>query len=107
MRPGSRPRSPLTMVLLTLAAEKPMHPYRMQALIKERGKDQIVNVAQRNSVYQTIDAMVRGGLLAIHATARAERRPERTLYEITDEGRRTLASWLRAALSIPAPEYPA
>src|SRR5438477_176736 len=70
MKPRFRPRSPLTMVLLTLAAEEPMHPYRMQALIKERGKDQIVNVAQRNSVYQTIDAMVRAGLLAIHATAR-------------------------------------
>jgi hypothetical protein len=31
----------------------------MQTLIKERGKDQIANVAQRNSVYQTIAALKR------------------------------------------------
>lgn len=102
----SRPRSPLWMVVLSLVCEEPMHPYRMQTLIKERGKDQIANVAQRNSVYQTIAALQRAGLIAVRETSRAERRPERTVYEVTDEGRRTLCSWLRVALSTPAREFP-
>jgi DNA-binding PadR family transcriptional regulator len=106
MVPASRPRSPLSMVVLSLVSEEPMHPYRMQTLIKERGKDQIANVAQRNSVYQTIDALLRGGLIAIRETSRDERRPERTVYGMTDEGRRTLQSWLRTVLSIPAREFP-
>src|ERR1700738_191048 len=89
----SRPRSPLSMVVLALVCEEPMHPYRMQTLIKERGKDQIANVAQRNSVYQTIDALLRAGLIAISETSRQERRPKRTIYEATDEGRRALRSW--------------
>jgi DNA-binding PadR family transcriptional regulator len=83
-----------------------MHPYRMQTLIKQRGKDQIANVAQRNSVYQTIDALRRAGLIAIRETSRQERRPERTIYEATDEGRRALRSWVRTGLSTPAREFP-
>ena len=31
-----------------------MHPYRMQQLIKERGKDLVINVQRRASLYQTI-----------------------------------------------------
>ena len=101
-----RPRSPLWMVVLALVSEEPMHPYRMQALIKERGKDQIANVAQRNSVYQTIAALLRAGLIAIRETSRDERRPERTVYEVTPEGRRTLQAWMKEVLSTPAREFP-
>src|SRR5215471_8804024 len=101
-----RPRSPLWMVVLALVSEEPMHPYRMQALIKERGKDQIANVTQRNSVYQTITALRRAGLIAVRETSRSERRPERTVYEITEAGRKTLQSWMREVLSTPAREFP-
>jgi DNA-binding PadR family transcriptional regulator len=101
-----RPRSPLWMVVLALACEEPMHPYRMQTLIKQRGKDQIANVAQRNSVYQTIDALQRAGLIAALKTSREDRRPERTVYEATGEGRRALQSWVRDGLSTAAREFP-
>jgi DNA-binding PadR family transcriptional regulator len=101
-----RPRSPLWIVVLALACEEPMHPYRMQTLIKQRGKDQIANVAQRNSVYQTIDALRRAGLIAARETSREERRPERTTYEATAEGRAALRSWVRSGLATPAREFP-
>jgi DNA-binding PadR family transcriptional regulator len=107
---ASRPRSPLAMVVLALVAEAPMHPYRMQQLIEERGKDRIANVAQRYSVYQTIEHLLRAGLIAVRATTREERRPERTVYEITEEGARTLQLWLRTMLSTPErafPDFPA
>jgi DNA-binding PadR family transcriptional regulator len=83
-----------------------MHPYRMQTLIKQRGKDHVANVAQRNSVYQTIDALKRAGLIVVRETAREERRPERTIYEATEEGKRALRSWLRTGLSTVAREFP-
>ncbi len=106
MRYSPRPRSPLWMVVLALACEEPMHPYRMQLLIKQRGKDHVANVAQRNSVYQTIDALLRAGLIAVRETSREENRPERTVYEATEDGRRTLHGWLRTVLSTPAREFP-
>lgn len=83
-----------------------MHAYRMQQLIKERHKDDVVNVSQRNSAYQTIQRLVRDGLAEVGSTERAANRPERTTYRITELGRTTLRDWLLAMLSTPAPEYP-
>lgn len=99
-------RSPLAVVLLALLAEEPMHPYRMQQLIKERGKDRIANVAARNSVYQAIERLVRLGLIEAGETERDERRPERTSYALTEDGRRTLHEWLRDMVATPAREFP-
>ena len=99
-------RSALALVLLVLLAEEPMHPYRMRELIKERGKDKVANVAQRNSVYQTIDRLEREGLIRVRETLRSEGRPERTVYELTPTGTTTATTWLREMLSTPAAEYP-
>jgi DNA-binding PadR family transcriptional regulator len=104
--PAPRPRSPLWIIVLALACEEPMHPYRMQTLIKQRGKDQVANVAQRNSVYQTIEALKRTGLIVVKETSRQEHRPERTVYEATDLGRHALQSWVRHGLATPAREFP-
>ncbi|MBW6438969.1 PadR family transcriptional regulator [Actinoplanes hulinensis] len=99
-------RSPLAMVLLALLVEAPMHPYRMQQVIKHRGQDQLVNVAQRNSVYQTLDRLVREGLARPGGTSREAGRPERTVYEATEEGAATLRRWLLEMLPEPAREFP-
>ena len=102
---ANRP-SPLGVVLLVLLAEAPMHAYRMQQLIKEREKDTVVNVASRNSVYQALARLERGGLVAVRETSRDRRRPERTVYEITEAGRDEMRRWLVTALSEPRNEFP-
>ncbi len=83
-----------------------MHPYRMQRLIKERGKDEVINVAHRASLYQTIQRLEREGLIAAQRTVRDDKRPERTVYEITERGRAVALEWMRHILSTPAREYP-
>ncbi|GAA2705574.1 PadR family transcriptional regulator [Actinoplanes palleronii] len=99
-------RSPLATLLLALLVEAPMHPYRMLQVIKERGQDQLVNVAQRNSVYQALDRLVRDGLARAGETTREAGRPERTVYEVTEEGAATLHRWLLEMLPAPAREFP-
>ena len=91
------------MAVLSMLTEEPMHPYRMQQLIKERHKGDVVNVTQRNSIYQTIDRLLRDELVAVESTAREANRPERTTYQITDAGRATLREWLDAMLSHARP----
>jgi DNA-binding PadR family transcriptional regulator len=93
------------MVVLACLVEEPMHAYRMHELIKERGKDTVVNVAQRNSVYQTLARLLRSGLIRVQKTSRHEGRPERVVYQITDEGAETLQRWLKAMISVPAEEF--
>jgi DNA-binding PadR family transcriptional regulator len=99
-------RSTIALAVLALLYEAPMHPYRMQQLIKERGKDEVINVRQRASLYQTIDRLLKARLIAIRATARDEKRPERTIYELTEVGREAMFVWMREMLAKPAREFP-
>ena len=99
-------RSPLAMMVLALLVEEPMHAYRMQQLIREREKQDVVNVAQRNSIYQTIERLRRDELIRVAETRREEGRPERIVYALTPAGRRTLDGWLAEALATPAREFP-
>ena len=99
-------RSVLALAVLSMLTEAPSHAYRMQQLIKERHKDDVVNVSQRNSIYQTLERLLREGLIEVEATHRGDNRPDRTVYRITPDGRETLQTWLRDMLAVPAREYP-
>ena len=81
------------LMVLVLLAEAPMHPYEMQRLMQWRGKDQVVRV-QRGSLYPAVERLMKAGLVRPLETGREGRRPERTVYELTDEGRDTAETWL-------------
>jgi DNA-binding PadR family transcriptional regulator len=95
------------LTVLSLLGMGPLHPYGMQRLIKSWGKDEVVNVGQRANLYKTIRRLHEAGLIAVHATERAQQYPERTVYELTEEGRSTGLRWLRDMLAVPRNEYPA
>lgn len=99
-------RSPLALALLVLLWEEPMHPYRMQQLIKHRQKDAVINVRLRSSLYQTIDRLLRAGLIAVQETEKAENRPERTVYRLTEAGAATARAWMHDMLANPINEFP-
>ena len=94
------------LAVLGLLSGGPLHPYRMQRLMKEWGKDQVVNVGQRANLYKTIKRLNEAGLVVVQQTERDQRYPERTVYELTEEGGRTLRAWLTDMLSTPRNEYP-
>ena len=98
--------SPLALTVLLMLIAGPIHPYELQRRIKLWGKDQVVNVAQRASLYKTIDRLTQAGLIAVRQTERDQRFPERTVYQLTDEGRRTGHTWLVDMLSLPRNEFP-
>ena len=96
----------MALAVLVMLYEAPMHPYRMQRLLKERGKDEVINVRQRASLYQTIERLERERLISAQRTIRDDRWPERTVYKITSRGRAVALDWMREVLSTPAKEYP-
>lgn len=98
--------SPLALTVLALLHFQPLHPYGIQRLIKQWGKDQVVNVGQRASLYRTIERLLAAGLIAVRETGRDQQYPERTVYELTDEGRATMRVWLDEMLSAPKQEFP-
>jgi DNA-binding PadR family transcriptional regulator len=104
---ATQPRpSPLALAVLGLLAGGPLHPYRMQRLLKDWGKDQVINVGQRAGLYSTIKRLTAAGAVAVRQTERDQQYPERTVYEITDEGRRLVHQWLVDMLATPRNEYP-
>jgi DNA-binding PadR family transcriptional regulator len=85
---------------------EPMHAYRMQKLIEAEGKNRVVNVRSRASLYQAIDRLLRLGLVEVAQTQRVEGYPDRIVYAITDTGRETARTWLREMLHSTGDEYP-
>lgn len=101
---GAAPRrSPLATVALALLAEEPMHVYRMQALIRERAQDDVVNVGSRNSLHQVVTRLERDGLISAQTSSAASRR---TTYALTPRGADALGSWLDDMLARPRNEFP-
>ncbi|WP_241968343.1 PadR family transcriptional regulator [Streptomyces sp. ICBB 8177] len=97
-------RSTLAMTVLLLLGIEPLHPYALRQRIYAWDKDRVVNVGQRNSVYQTVDRLARSGL--IEAVTPGGPR-DRTVYRTTERGARTGRRWLLDLLAEPLDEYPA
>jgi DNA-binding PadR family transcriptional regulator len=98
--------SPVAIAVLALLAEQPMHAYRMQQLIKERGVDIVVNARTRSGLHAAIDRLARDHLIRVHAVERDTPYPERTVYALTPTGHDALLTALREGVATPAREFP-
>jgi DNA-binding PadR family transcriptional regulator len=96
--------NPLALAVMALLYERPMHPYEMVSVMRERGKHESVRL-RYSSLYSVVEALEREGLISPRETVREGRRPERTIYELTGEGGVEYLRWLRELLSEPAKEY--
>jgi DNA-binding PadR family transcriptional regulator len=101
-----RVANPLALAVLGCLAERPMHPYEMSATMRERGKHESIKL-NYGSLYTVVESLQKHGLIAVRETVRAGRRPERTVYEITDAGRLEFVDWLSELISTPTKEYSA
>jgi DNA-binding PadR family transcriptional regulator len=101
-----RARSPLGLIVLWQLFEGPKHVYGIQKQLKEQGKDRVVNVRARASLYQTLERLVRLGMVEVQETVRREGYPDRIVYAITDAGREAAREWLREMLRTTGSEYP-
>jgi DNA-binding PadR family transcriptional regulator len=77
----------------------------MQRVMQARGKDTVVRV-QRGSLYPAVERLAAAGLVEPVETERAGRRPERTVYRLTEEGRDTAELWLTSMLRDVRNEFP-
>jgi DNA-binding PadR family transcriptional regulator len=96
--------NPLALAVLACLFERPMHPYEMATTLRERGKDQSIKL-NYGSLYTVVEALQQHGLIVAQETERAGRRPERTVYRLTDAGRMELIDWVSELLSRPVKEY--
>jgi len=90
--------------VLTCLVERPMHPYEIAQTLKTRAKDLNIRL-NYGSLYSVVDGLAKRQLITAAETFREGRRPERTVYEITDAGRTEMTDWLTDLIASPVKEY--
>ncbi|MFI6920074.1 PadR family transcriptional regulator [Nonomuraea spiralis] len=93
----------LALAVLTIAVQRPMHPYEMASVLRSRGKDQDMPI-KWGSLYTVVRNLAKHGLLEAVESGRQGARPERTVYRVTEAGRREAEDWTRELLSTPQRE---
>jgi DNA-binding PadR family transcriptional regulator len=95
----------LALAVLSALAQRPMHPYEIATALRGWGKDQDMEI-KWGSLYTVVRNMDKHGLIAAVESVREGRRPERTVYRITEAGRAELVDWARELVSTPVREHP-
>jgi len=90
---------------MNLLHERSMHPYEMKVLMLQRGHARAVRLKEA-SLYDTVERLAAVGFIAPLEVSREGRRPERTVYGITQAGRDDLLIWMQRLIAEPSPEYP-
>jgi DNA-binding PadR family transcriptional regulator len=96
--------NPLALAVLALLNERPMHPYEISSTLRERHKEESIKL-NYGSLYTVVEALVRAGFILAARTVRDGRRPERTIYEITEPGRVELYDWMAELVGTPEKEF--
>ena len=95
----------LALAVLSAVVERPMHPYEMATVLRERGKDQDMTI-KWGSLYTVVRNLEKHGLIEAVESTRQGARPERTIYRITGAGRAELEDWVRELVAVPERERP-
>jgi DNA-binding PadR family transcriptional regulator len=96
--PPRKLRSPLSLVILGLLAEEPLHPYAIRVRITERAHDRLPGL-RLASLYDVVQRLAEAGLITPGEPGREGHRPERIPYTITAAGRDALTGWVSASLA--------
>ncbi|NPV90987.1 MAG: PadR family transcriptional regulator [Firmicutes bacterium] len=75
------------LIILGLLMNGDKHPYEMQHFFNERRMDKLMKF-YKGSLYYTVDQLREKGLIEVVEVVREEKRPDRTIYTITEAGRR-------------------
>jgi DNA-binding PadR family transcriptional regulator len=98
--------NPLALAVLVCLYEKPMHPYEVAQTLRTRAKEQSVRL-NYGSLYAVVESLEKKGFIKATGTVREGKRPQRTIYEITDVGSVEMTDWLTELIGTPNKEYPA
>ena len=95
----------LGLAVLSVVLERPMHPYEMAAVLKERGKDTDLPI-KWGSLYTVVANLEKYGFVEAVESVKDGGRPERTVYRITQAGREEFEDWVRELVGTVDPEPP-
>src|SRR5215469_8046468 len=95
----------LALAVLSYLTRGPMHPYELGRTLRDNDDGRSIKF-NHGSLYMVIQQLARAGFVVEQETTREGNRPERTVYALTDAGRRELFDWMRELVEVPQHEYP-
>jgi len=95
----------LALAVLSYLTQRPMHPYELGRTLRDHGDARSIKF-NHGSLYMVVQQLERAGFITRQETSREGQRPERTVYALTEAGRRELHDWLRELVEEPQHEYP-
>jgi DNA-binding PadR family transcriptional regulator len=95
----------LALAVLSYLSQRPMHPYELSRTLRDNDDVRSIKF-NHGSLYMVVGQLARAGLIAEQETGRQGQRPERTVYALTEAGRREFRDWLRELVAEPQHEYP-
>src|SRR5437879_10769315 len=96
--------SPLALSILELLDERPMHPYELASTMRDRHQDEFIRL-NFGSLYHTVEVLERNGWIVSSEREKEGRRPERTIYKLTNSGRDMVVRVVSDILSQPPRKY--
>lgn len=95
-------REMVSLAVLALLSEGEQHPYEMLREVRSRQKNFLSGLP--HSLYRAVDRLEKDGQIEEAATTRDGRRPERTVYRLTEQGGREFYGRVGQLLSAPSDE---
>lgn len=96
----------LGLAVLSYLAERPMHAYELNRLLKERDAARAFKLSY-GALYSVVRQLANAGLIRAAGTGQRGKLPQHTVYQLTEAGRAEMRVWLAELLSQPRHEYPA
>jgi len=83
----------LALAVLSALLERPMHPYEMATVLKERGKDADMKI-KWGTLYSVVASLEKHGFIEVVESVQEGGRPERTVYRLTEAGSEEFKDWV-------------
>ncbi len=81
--------------VLGLLAEEPAHPFALARQLQHDGALGTVFTVRRPLVYRAVERLQHDGLIERRRTEAGAAGPDRTVFEVSDQGREILDGWLQ------------
>ncbi|TVY03914.1 PadR family transcriptional regulator [Paenibacillus cremeus] len=94
----------MKLVILGLLMEADSHPYEMRHKMKDRAMLNYIKM-QEGSLYYAIDQLKKSGYVEVLETVKEGGRPDRTVYRITEAGRKLFQEMLIEQFASTSPVF--
>ncbi|KEO84608.1 PadR family transcriptional regulator [Tumebacillus flagellatus] len=103
-------RTPVPLLILGLLCSEDLHPYEVMQILRERTMERVVKL-NIGTIYYNFEMLLKRGDIAVKEVVHDSRRPDKTVYRITDQGRERFQELLKKQFESESvqvhPLYPA